>query len=68
MKMHVKHVAGGTRVGGAVFRVRLRWRPWDEPTFVRAIRHESGDHEYECWAWRDEDRRVACLHAVDDIL
>lgn len=67
--MKVKHVCGGTMVGGAVFSVRPKWRPWEEPAYVRAKKHSSGDHEYEIWQGnRDTDYATRCLWAVDDHL
>lgn len=39
--MNVKHVSGGTMVGGAIFSVRRKWRPWQIRTFVLA------KHEYK---------------------
>lgn len=34
--MNIKHVSGGVMIGGAIFSVRRKWRPWQTRTFVFA--------------------------------
>lgn len=40
--MNIKHLAGGTYVGGAIFGVRQKWRPWQTRTWVFAY---EGDRD-----------------------